>query len=454
MGQDRPTYADLARLAEQQAQTISELRREVSELRHQVEDLQSQLREAHRSTAPFRRRESLKKPEAEKKRPGRRPGHAGDYRHPPEQIDQKIEVPLAVCPQCAGDLQDVQKRTQFIEELPPVRPLCIKLTTWTGTCAKCGDVESRHPLQTSTAVGAAGTHLGPRAQAVALSLSHRSGMTMGRVCRALYDLCGLKLSRGGLAQLLQRAAGRLEATYEEILERIRQSAAVYADETSWYVGQPGWWLWIFTTPEATLFRVEKSRGQDVVQDTLGSRFDGVLVSDCLASYNPLDCRKHKCIAHHLRVLKEHERQLLARGTRSDYLLLWKFLLTDVIRTWKNQKSMEPGERAGKHVQLVRGVANLLNRSPPEPEELAFRERLWKQRPHLLGCLSSPAVEPTNNRAERDLRPAVIDRKLSCGNRTPAGSRAWEILRSVVTTMAKQSDNLLDLLTPRMRLAGS
>ena len=98
--------------------------------------------------------------------------------------------------------------------------------------------------------------------------------------------------------------------------------------------------------------------------------------------------------------------------------------------------------------------NLLNRSPPEPEELAFRERLRKQHPHLLGCLSNRGVEPTNNRAERDLRPAVIDRKLSCGNKTPAKERAWEIIRSVVTTVTKQGENLLDLLTPRMRLGGT
>ena len=460
MGQERPTYAELFRLVERQAkvieeqeQTIKELRREVTQLRRQVEDLQTQLREAHRSTAPLRRREQLKKPEAEKKSPGREKGHPGAYRRPPEQIDQTIEVPLTACPHCAGELQDVAQRTQFIEEIPPVRPLCVKLTTWTGTCAKCGDVESRHPLQTSTATGAAGIHLGPRAHALALSLSHRSGLTMGRACQALHDLCGLKLTRGGLAQLLQRAAARLEETYAEIWERIRQSPAVYADETSWYVGQPGWWLWIFTTPEATLYRVDKSRGSDVVRDTLGSRFQGTLVSDCLASYNPIDCRKHKCIGHHLRVLKELERQLAMRGVRSTDLFLWKILLKDVVHTANNWKGLPPAEKARKQIQHIRGVANLLNRSPPEPEELAFRERLRKQRPHLLGCLSNRGVEPTNNRAERDLRPAVIDRKLSCGNKTPAGKRAWEIIRSVVTTVAKQSDNLLDILTPRMRLGG-
>jgi hypothetical protein len=72
------------------------------------------------------------------------------------------------------------------------------------------------------------------------------------------------------------------------------------------------------------------------------------------------------------------------------------------------------------------VESLLNCSPPEPEEAKFRNRLVKQRRHLLACLEEPAAKPTNNRAERDLRPAVIDRKLSCGNRTLAAKRAKEM----------------------------
>lgn len=452
MSEGKPTSAEGTSLVDQQGAEIVRLRQRVAELEQLVQTLQEQLQAAHRQAGPFRRRETLKKAEGEKKRPGRKKGHEGLYRPRPARIDHEVEVPLAGCPQCQGELTDVQRREQFIEELPPVRPVCVKVTTWTGVCAQCGEVRSTHPLQTSTAVGAAGNHLGPRAQALALLLSHRSGLTMGRTCQALWDLCGLKLSRGGLAQLLQRAAGRLEPLYAQIEQQIRDSAAVFADETSWYVGGPKWWLWIFTTPRATLYRVEPGRGSDVVQDALGDDFGGMLVSDCLASYNAIDCRKHKCIAHHLRVLKEHEQALEKRGVQSRDLLLWKILLKDVIATWQKREHMTPAAYAQKVLQLTRGVENLLSRSPPEPEAVAFRDRLRRQRDHLLGCLSDSAAEPTNNRAERDLRPAVIDRKLSCGNKTIAGKQAWEILRSVIATIPKQGLDLLDTLTPRLRLA--
>lgn len=452
MSAGQPTYEELAELVRQQAETIRRLRDQVSTLQARVADLEEQLRQAHRQTAPFRRRETLKKPDGQKKKPGRPPGHPGAYRQRPDVIDQEVEVPLEGCPHCQGELTGVEKREQYIEELPPVRPMCVKVTTWTGVCPQCGDVESRHPLQTSTATGAAGTHLGPRAQALAVLLSHRSGLTMGRTCQTLYDLCGLKLTRGGLAQLLQRASGKLQPLWSDIVRQIRGSAAVFADETSWYVGEPKWWLWIFTTPTATLYRVERGRGSDVVRETLGADFNGVLVSDCLSSYDPLVYRKHKCIAHHLRALKEHEQSLEKRRKTSLDLTLWKVLLKDVITTWHQREELGPERYAAKIEQLTRGVENLLNRSPPQPEAVRFRNRLAKQRPHLLGCLHDPAAEPTNNRAERDLRPAVIDRKLSCGNRTTAGKRAWEVLRSVTATLHKQGHDLLDTLAPRLQLA--
>jgi len=465
----KPSYEELVELVAQQAEIIRELRQQrveqqalVVELKARVAELEEQLQAAHRQTAPFRRREQLKKPDAAKKTPGRPAGHAGSFRQRPEQIDQAIEVPLTGCPQCQGELTEVRQRVQFIEEIPPIQPIRVKLTTWTGVCARCGEVHSTHPLQTSTAIGAAGTHLGPRAQGLALLLSHRAGLTMGRTCQTLKDLLGLRLSRGGLAQLLQRAAGRLQPFYQQIVQRIRDSDAVFADETSWYVGSPKWWLWIFTTPQATLYRVEPGRGANVVEETLGSDFSGMLVTDCLASYNSINCRKHKCIAHHLRVLKEHEAALEKQGVESQDLLLWKVLLKDVINTWKQRQREEltDVEYALKVLQLQRGVENLLSRAPPEPQALAFRNRLARQRDHLLGCLQDPAAEPTNNRAERDLRPAVIDRKLSCGNKTIAGKSAWEIVRSVITTLCKQHppttnsqpSNLLASLLPYLRLA--
>jgi hypothetical protein len=441
MDQRQPTYEELLDLVEELRAKVAALELELAEAKQA----------AARQAAPFRRRENRKKPEGEKKTPGQKKGHPGHYRQPPPEIDQMIEVPLERCPTCQGELTDVHRVEQFLEELPEVLPRRYKIITHAGVCPRHGLVRSTHPLQASTAVGAAGTHLGPRAQSVAVALSHQSGISMRNVCQILKHCFSLSLTPGGLSHLLRRAASRTVNWYDQIVTQIRSSAAVFADETSWYVGEVGWWLWDFTTDQATLYVVADSRGSAVVHEVLGNDFQGILVTDCLASYNPIQCRKHKCIAHHLRVLKEYEEDLEKRNAKSLYLTLWKTQLQDVVATWKARDSLPPAAWSAKVQQLKLGVENLLDHPAAEPEEARFRERLRRQRAHLLGCLDDPAAEPTNNRAERDLRPAVIARKISCGNRTVSGKITWERLRSIVVTAQKQGLDLIPALASRLAL---
>jgi hypothetical protein len=128
--------------------------------------------------------------------------------------------------------------------------------------------------------------------ALAVLLNKQLGNTMRGACRVLRSLCGLHVTPGGLAQALARAAGKLDEEYRALLRDLQNSDAVFADETSWWVGGPGWWLWAFTNPTTTLYRVDQSRGSAVVRETLGEDFGGMLVSDCLASYDPPPYRKH------------------------------------------------------------------------------------------------------------------------------------------------------------------
>ena len=97
------------------------------------------------------------------------------------------------------------------------------------------------------------------------------------------------------------------------------------------------------------------------------------------------------------------------------------------------------------------VDRLLHQTVTQPGDVAVQNRLLKQWPHLLGCLHERATEPTNNRAERSLRPAVIAGKLSCGNRTERGRRTWEILASLATTCQQKTDDFVDWLAPKLSL---
>ena len=431
----------LRRIAELE-ETVASLQKENCLLREQLEQQQ---RVGARQAAPFRRRDNTKVPEEEKKRPGRKPGHLGGHRPVPEQVDEEIEQPLDGCPKCGGPVSECRPVEQFIEEIPPVRPRVVRLVTWEGQCPKCGEVYSIHPLQTSRARHAAKVQLGPRALAVATALNKHFGLSMRRTCQVLNKLFGLKFSPGGLSQATDRVADRLMDKYEALQEDIRGAPATFADETSWWVGEPGWWLWVFTTANETFYHVDKSRGSAVVDQILGDNYQGILVSDCLNVYDPPDCRKHKCIAHHLRAISEAKK--LPGHADSTYLSQWTLLLKVVITFHQLAVAgeIEMATMIERRTHLENWIDKLLDESVEQPGEARIRNRLRKQRPHLIGCLYDFAAEPTNNRAERALRPAVIARKISCGNKTDRGRQTWQVLASLAVTCMQRGEDFIDYI---------
>ena len=197
-------------------------------------------------------------------------------------------------------------------------------------------------------------------------LRERHGLTMRRACGVLKDGFGLDLSPGGLAQMIQRCADRLEEEEERLLEAARSAEVQHVDETSWWVARPElgeperqperqpegeeslWWLWVFADEDQTVFRVDPRRDREVVHRTLDSEFEGVLVSDCLATYDEATPVQQKCYAHHLKAIST------AQG---DY----------------EAKTGEPSS----YLQAVRGLlvgAMALKKAEPDPPDQQFKER--------------------------------------------------------------------------------
>ena len=448
-----------------QQQRIAELEGEnrgltdrVAQLEQENRGLQEQLEQALRAgarqAAPFRKPPEKKVPPEKKKRPGRKPGHPGSCREVPDHIDETVEVRLeGPCPICGSELPHAHQVIQIIEEIPPTRPRVVKVITYYVECKVCHHViRSSHPLQTSLAEGAAKVQVGPRALALAAQLNKGHGLTMRKTCGVLKDLTGLSLTPGGLSQALDRVAKRVGPEYEQLLEDVRGSPAVFADETSWWVGGPGHWLWGFTTPDTTVYHVDDSRGSKVVQEVLGSDFAGVLVSDCLASYDPATCRKHKCIAHHLRAISRAKE--LAGTTDLSYLHQWKLLFQATIAVYDSRGWLTDAEFADKRGRIEAWADRLLAEPRSQPGDLKVQNRLRKQRAHLFGCLYEPAAEPTNNRAERCLRPAVVARKVSCGNKTERGRACWEVLASLAATCRQRATSFVEFLAARLPLTAN
>jgi transposase len=404
-----------------------ELRRENSELREKLEAAE---RAAMRQVAPFRvppeRRSAAPRP------PGRKPGHVGAFRPPPAAADETVEAPMMACPECGGEVSDCRAIEQFVEDIPQPRPHVLRIVTYSARCHTCGPVMSRHPRQMSTASGAAAVQIGPNALGIAIDLNKRLGIPMRKTCDVLKEHFGFRLTPGGLVHAEARLAQKLGPAYRRIRQWMRKSPNVCSDETGWWVNGTSHWLWVFTSPKGTLFRVDSRRRASIVTQVLGRKFAGVLSSDCLNVYDSLNCAQHKCYAHHLQAIRKAEDN--ASSTANTQVLKdLRILLLKAIAVGKMRNDIAPAEFQGIIVALEKWADKLIVKATADPVANKVGQRLLRQRDHLFTFLRYPGVDATNNAAERALRPAVIARKLSCGNRTDRGRETWEVLASVSAT---------------------
>jgi transposase len=438
-----------------------ELLKEVAALRAQVIALTQKRDEAvragKRQAAPFRKGP----PQADPRTPGRKAGDAhGRHGHrpppPPEQVSECHEAPLPdACPACQGPLRERAVAEQFQAEIPR-RPIVRKFRVPVGECVRCGQrVQGRHPLQTSDALGAAASQIGPDAQAAATVLHTQLGLAHGKVAAVFQSLFGISLTRGASAQMQQRAARRLEPDYQRILDAVRTSKQVAADETGWRIGGHPAWLHVGVGERATAYAIDSQRSAAVLERVLGKDWDGILSHDGFASYARFTEAVHQqCLAHVLR----RARELLAEATGGAVHFPRQVLalFSDALH-WRNAapRGRLPEEaRQRQREAFDARLLQLLRSRRRVPAYRTLAKHLWNHFEEWFAFVFNPAIEPTNWRAEQALRPAVVNRKVWGGNRTAAGAQAQGVLLSVLETGRRHGLALVDHLSLTLRAFGN
>jgi transposase len=434
---------------------VTDLRRRVSQLEAQVERLTGQLQQAQRAgkrqAAPF----AKGPPKPEPKRPGRKPGP--DYgpkahRQPPAHIDEIHEVLLPdACPGCGGPVEETYVAQQYQVEIPR-RPIHRLFNVHVGRCGRCQKrLQGRHPLQTSDALGAAASQLGPDAQAAVVELNKQGGLSHGKVTRCLKSLFGIDLSRGGSVHTILRAARRCEPAYEAIRQSVGQSEWVVPDETGWRVGGLPAWLHALVGPEATAYVIDPTRSGAVAEAVLGLDYDGTLIHDGWSPYDQFqDARHQQCLNHLLRRADEME----ANATRG--AVLFPRRVAGLLRAGLDLRDRHAAGQVNTHGQAVaRGhLESKLTDLIFPPKANAANERLaqhlWAHREDLFTFLRQPGLDATNWRAELAIRFGVILRKVWGGSRTWAGARAQSVLMSVWRTCWQRGRSALDFLSQLLR----
>jgi hypothetical protein len=211
------------------------------------------------------------------------------------------------------------------------------------------------------------------------------------------------------------------------------------------------WLWVFTTEGVTVYTIDRRRSHEVAERILGQDFQGVLSCDCFLAYDPLPYRQQKCLGHLLR--KCGEIQETPRPPEAVQLSQQvAALLRGAMTLHRRREQMTPQKYARACARLEAALDRLLAQAAEPTDEAARRlvKLLRKHRQRLFPFLYVAGVAPTNNAAERAIRPAVIVRKMSAGNRSPQGARVHAVITSLWQTCRQQGRDFLELVTTLLR----
>jgi transposase len=437
-----------------------DLSKQVAELTAQVAELTRKLEEATRAgkrqAAPFRKGQ----PKPDPKKPGRKSGDAhGTHGHrplPPGPVAECHQVPLPdACPHCNGPLIPTGTAEQFQTEIPR-QPLIRQFTIHQGHCGNCGrHIQGRHPLQTSNALGAAASQIGPDAQAAVALLHTQAGLSHGKVTAVFEALFGIRLTRGASAQINGRVGTRLEPQYRRALASIRASKQLSVDETGWRVGGRNAWLHAWVGDAATAYAIDSQRSADALERTIGIDWSGVLGHDGYATYDRFAGAIHQsCLAHVLRRCRE----LLASATRGAVAFPRQLiaLFTEAIhRRNRLAGRTESDDTRERQRSLFDDRLLALVRRPREvPAYATLANHLRRHLEQWFGFVFDPRIEPTNWRAEQAIRPAVVNRKVWGGNRTRVGAGTQQILMSTFETCRRHAHSVLDFVSRTLRAWGN
>jgi transposase len=306
-------------------------------------------------------------------------------------------------------------------------------------------------LQTSDALGAAASQLGPDAQAAVVELNKQGGMSHGKVTRCLESLFGIKLSRGGSVHAVLRAASRCEPTYDAIREAVGQSDWVVPDETGWRVGGRPAWLHTLVGPEATAYVIDPTRSGSVAEAILGLDYDGTMIHDGWSPYDQFQGARHQqCVQHLLRRADE----MAAAATRG--AVCFPRRVAELLRAGLDLRDRHTSGEIGRHgLAVARGrlgnqLSDLVFPAKTNAANERLAQHLWAHRGDLFTFLRQPGLDATNWRAELAIRFGVILRKVWGGSRTWAGARAQSVLMSVWRTCWQRGCSALDFLSHLLR----
>jgi transposase len=430
-------------------------------LRRENEQLRRELKAAGRGSKHGRR-----KPKGDPKRPGRKAGQGPfRFRRAPNTAassEPPIEVPVTVgqCPCCGGELRYERTDEATVTDMPQdAQPEVKSYAVEVRRCERCGQrVRGQHADVAPDQHGATAHRVGPRVKAAAHTMHYGMGVPVRKLPAILRELTGIQVTQSALTQdALKKSEGVIGSAYQELRRGIATAAAVYTDDTGWRIHGQSAHLMTFDTDQATVLQIRRRHRNEEVRELIPANYAGVMVTDRGKSYDAeelLEVRQQKCLDH----LKENINEVLdvKAGRARSFGLKLKSILQEARQLWRDQRA---GKAEKFQVEAERIEEELTMHLRPRMLKDEDNQRLLDgiglqhDRGRVLLFLHDPAIEPTNNRGERSLRPAVIVRKLSHGSKNERGAEAFAAFTSVLQTATKKpdgpiTDTLQNLFRPK------
>jgi len=419
---------------EELIEIILEERKQRAGLEAKIRELEEKFKaEQKKRTEKFSRPNTSKR----KKRPGQKFGHVGMTRATPDHIDEIINETLHECPDCHHTLGlpiDVEEQIQ--EDIVPAHVRVRKYLRHKYHCDNCGKEHYAPYHPEHVPLG----YLGANVLIQAVILKYHHCLPYRKIRELFQELAGITISPGGISQALARISLWLGVEKAVLLDAIRGSPQLHVDETGWRLDGKKSWVWALVNDRLAYYHVDRRRSRKVLKELLGSEFDGTLISDFFSVYLNLPWRMQKCLVHLLREFHDCAKTDRTVEFVAAYRKI-KRLIKDARKLRDRHDQLPSGEYARLRLRLEDRLFGFTTAAYTNKNLQRLSKRFVQSWVDMFRFLKDPSLDWNNNLAERMIRPNVIYRNRSYGNRSDRGAEAHGTIMSLMQTLRLQGQNV-------------
>jgi len=414
------------------------LEKENKQLKLLIKELQSRLKKLEERTQEL---PSFVKSDKRKRRKklGQKSGHKGYSRPLPDHVDEEVDLSFDRCPDCGALLSDTQDTfSHYVEDIKMPRAYVKKYNIHRKYCKVCKKMVSPQPVDVLSRC-----RFGLCLMLFVCFQKYGLHIPFNKIAFELETYFGIKVSEGELCLIVQKIAELFGSQFEALKQEMRKLKVKYVDETGWRINGQNHWLWAFISEKEAiaLYKIDRSRGSKVPVKVLGKKHDGITVSDFYSAYNRFGGEQQKSWVHLLRETSKLADKKNTSEEMKQFHKRLKRLYHDSVKL--KEKEPPPDEVEQGMKRFFRRLDEISTKSYSDENCQRLAKRLRKHRDSMFRFLTVEELRPDNNIAEQGIRPNVVIRKISGGNRSKNGAKAHEVMMTIVETYKRRDQNFFE-----------